>query len=93
MPGLVRYKLATRRGETGNRILLGREVARRTFVAPAMCQDLLELWLHILLELIDVDESLELFLDLRTEEDVTWLRSLQFKFKVALAFSVEGCLA
>ena len=92
MPGLVRYKLATRRGEAGNRILLGGEVVP-TFVAPTVRQDLLELWPHILFELIDVDESLKLLLDLRAEEDVTWLRPLQFKFEGALALSVEGCHA
>ena len=93
MPGLVRYKLATRRGEAGDRILCGREVAFRTSVATAMCHNLLELWHHILLELIDVDESLKLFLDLRAEVNVFWLRLLQFKFEVVLAFSVERCHA
>ena len=93
MPGLVRYKLATRRGEAVNRMLLGREVARSTFVAPAMRHNLLELWVHIPFELVDVDESLKLFLDLRAEVDVLCFSFLQFKSEGALAFSIEGCHA
>ena len=45
------------------------------------------------MDLIDVKESLNLFLDLLAEEDVALLGFLQFEFESALVFSVEGCHA